>query len=59
MTSLYEIEKILSLAYVGPVLYYKIKWKGYPENEATWYPPFYSIKREHPKHLKNIKRHEN
>jgi hypothetical protein len=37
MSAQYEVEDILASAYVQDSPYFKVKWKGYPLTEATWY----------------------
>ena len=34
----YTVERILDSAKRGKTLWYKVLWKGYPEDEATWEP---------------------
>jgi len=34
----YEVEKIIDKQTKDDIVYYKIKWKGYPESQSTWEP---------------------
>ena len=37
-TPIYEVEHILAQQGEGPTAKYLVKWKGFPESEATWEP---------------------
>jgi len=32
----YEVEEILEVSYIEEIKKYKLKWKGFSENEASW-----------------------
>jgi len=44
----YEVEKILDSAYRHGILRYLVKWKGYPNSEATW------IRSDETDHMKEL-----